>query len=199
MNSYVIGCARTREGAVIDSGGETDRMLELAAGHHLTIIKLLQTHAHIDHIMGLNEMKAVTGAPICLHPKDAPTYAAAGMQAMMFGLQMPDPPPVDAALSEGEVVALGTLKLTVMFTPGHAPGHVCFHDRDNGVLFGGDLLFRGSIGRIDLPGANPREMMLSLRRIMDELPDETIVYPGHMEPTTIGRERRSNPFILDIL
>lgn len=195
MNSYVIGCAETRQGAIIDSGGETDAILALAARHGLEIVKLLQTHAHIDHVAGLESMKARTGAPIFLHPADRQVYDAAPAMGRYFGLTVAAPPPPDETLEEGARISVGQLELRVLFTPGHCPGHVGFYVESAGVYFGGDLLFRGSIGRVDLPGADPAAMRASLARVTRELPDETVVYPGHMEPTTIGEEREHNPFL----
>jgi hydroxyacylglutathione hydrolase len=196
MNSYVIGCAETRQGAVIDSGGETDAILSRAADHELEIVKLLQTHAHIDHVAGLKEMKARTGASIYLHAADREVYRAAPAMGRFFGLTVELPPPPDEELEEGQRLSLGEVELQVLFTPGHCPGHVGFWVEAAGVYFGGDLLFRGSMGRVDLPGADPEAMRESLARILRELPDETVVYPGHMEPTTIGTERRTNPYLV---
>ena len=198
MNSYLIGCAKTGAGAIVDSGGETDEMLGLAESHGLQIEKLLQTHAHIDHVMGLKEMKEKTGAPIYLHPADAPIYMNAGVSARMFGLQLEALPPIDCDLAEGAQIALGSLRFRVLFTPGHAPGHVCYWEEELGVLFGGDLIFQGSIGRVDLPLCNPSHMQASLLRVRDALPDETIIYPGHMGSTTMGSEKRTNPFLLQL-
>jgi glyoxylase-like metal-dependent hydrolase (beta-lactamase superfamily II) len=195
MNSYVVGCAETRDGAVIDSGGETEEILELAAAHDLKIVKLLQTHGHLDHVAGLQQMKAATGAPIYLHPAALPIYSNASMAGRMFGIPVQNPPPPDAELAEGDILELGELRLSVLFTPGHSPGHVCFHVESVDVLFGGDLIFQSSIGRIDLPGADPEAMKASLDRVMRDLTDETVIYPGHMGDTTIGRERRTNPFL----
>lgn len=198
MNSYLVGCAETGQAAIVDSGGDSEAMLALAAQHELEVTKLLQTHAHIDHIAGLVQMKALTGAPIYLHPADAPLYSTASQQGRMFGLRIEDPPPFDEELAEGDVVELGALRLRVLFTPGHAPGHVCFYEPEEHVLFGGDLIFAGSIGRVDLPLADPHEMMRSLRRVMAELEDDVRILPGHMGETTMGRERRSNPFLLQL-
>lgn len=198
MNSYVIGCTQSKQGAVVDSGGETDKILALAANHELEIVKLLQTHGHLDHVAGLNQMKAATNAPIYLHSNDEPIYSNAATAGRMFGINVDNPPPYDEALEDGDVIELGELRLRVLSTPGHCPGLVCFHDETNGVAFVGDLIFRGSIGRVDLPGADPRAMVASLRRLMDELADATVVYPGHMQPTTMGTEKKTNPYLLQI-
>lgn len=199
MNSYVIGCSVTKEAAIIDSGGETERMLALAQQHGLEITKLLQTHGHVDHVAGLKEMKEATSAPIYLHPDDAHLYSGASLAGMMFGLRVANPPPYDHPVADGEVITVGELSLTVIHTPGHCPGQVCYYERSAKALFCGDLIFAGSIGRVDLPGGSPSDMTRSLRRIMDELEDDVTIYPGHMGPTTVGAERRSNPFILELM
>jgi len=198
MNSYVIGCTQSKQGAIVDSGGETDQILALAAKHDLEIAKLLQTHGHLDHVAGLNQMKAATKAPIYLHPEDEPIYSNAAMAGRMFGVNVDNPPPSDHELKDGDVIELGELRFRVLSTPGHCPGLVCFHDEANGVAFVGDLIFRGSIGRVDLPGADPRAMVASLTRIMDEFDDATVIYPGHMQSTTMGTERKTNPYLLQI-
>lgn len=195
MNSYVVGCSKTNQGAIVDSGGETSALLALAESHQLVIAKLLQTHGHLDHVAGLGEMQAATSAPIHLHPSDAPVYNNAEKAGRMFGWPVQNPPPFDVSLADGDVVELGELRFKVLFTPGHCPGHVCFYEADCGVMFCGDLIFSGSIGRVDLPGASPKAMKESLARVMNEIPDDVVLYPGHMEPTTIGRERQVNPFI----
>ena len=143
-------------------------------------------------------MKQRTDAPIYLHPAGRPLYDNAAQAAMMFGLRVENPPAFDCELAEGDLVELGELRFTVLFTPGHSPGHVCFWEKSADVLFGGDLIFQGSIGRTDLPLCNPAHMMASLRRVRDELPDETTIYPGHMGVTTMGQERRTNPFLLQL-
>ena len=199
MNSHLVGCSATKQAAIIDSGGDTELMLSLAKKHDLEVVKLLQTHAHVDHLAGLKEMKEATSAPIYLHPDDQPLYNGASMAGMMFGLRITNPPPYDHAVSDGDVIKVGELSFTVMHTPGHCPGQVCFYEPEAKALFCGDLIFQGSIGRVDLPGASPPAMVASLKRIMDELDDDVAIYPGHMGATTVGEERRHNPFILDIM
>ncbi|MCA9561845.1 MAG: MBL fold metallo-hydrolase [Myxococcales bacterium] len=195
MNSYLVGCKSTGKAAIIDSGGDTGAMLELAKRHELNVESLLQTHAHIDHVAGLAEMVERTGAPIYLHPADKPLYEAVPAQGRMFGIPIPALPPIDAWLEEGQKVSVGEITFEVWHTPGHAPGHVCFVDPVRRVTFGGDLIFRGSIGRVDLPGADPTVMVASLKRVMDGWDDDMTIYPGHMGSTTMGQERDHNPFL----
>jgi glyoxylase-like metal-dependent hydrolase (beta-lactamase superfamily II) len=193
-NLYVVGCAKTRVGAIIDAGGEPDALLELAARHELDIEKILQTHAHIDHVGGLEAVVEATDAPIYLHPEERELYDAAPQQAVFFGLTIDPLPPVDAELVEGDVVELGELRAEVAHLPGHSPGSIVFHFAEQQMLFSGDVLFRGSIGRTDLPGCDPQAMQRSLERIA-EYPGPTRVLSGHGPATTIERERRSNPFL----
>lgn len=194
MNQYIVACTRTGEAALIDSGGDPRLFLSFAEQRGLTVTRLLQTHAHVDHVAGLAATKAATGAPILLHPDDAAVYASAPASGLFFGMRIDPPPPVDEDLSDGQVVAFGDVRLEVLHTPGHCPGHVCFVDRAASRVIAGDLLFRGSVGRTDLPGAEPAKMGPSLSRLFT-LDDGFLVLPGHMEPTTIGEERRSNPFL----
>lgn len=199
MNQYLLGCARTGKAAIIDTGCAT-ASLATAKAHGLTIEYLLQTHAHIDHIAGLAEIKQETlpDAPIYLHPEDLPWYRAADKQAEMFGIPLRQPPEIDVELQNGDVVSIGEIELKVIHTPGHCPGHVCFYNEHHEFLLAGDLLFRGSVGRTDFPMSDPSAMRESLRTIM-RLPDRTKVFAGHMMPTSIGHERTRNPHVVQAL
>lgn len=194
MNEYVVVDKASGEAAIVDSGGEPGPFLRAAedAGGH--VVALWQTHGHIDHILGLEETKRVTDAPIFLHPDDRVMLERSREQAAMLGIPTPNPPMPDHHLADNQTLTLGDTRFDVLFTPGHAPGHVCFYNKKNALLFGGDLLFRRSIGRTDLPGCDNRKMALSLQRV-SRLPENTRVFPGHMEPTTIGAEKRDNPFL----
>lgn len=194
MNQYIVACPETGDAAIIDSGSDPRLFLDFAAERNWTVKLLLQTHAHVDHVAGLTATKAATDAPIYLHPLDAPVYASAREHGRMFGIEMPELPPVDHDIADGDVIAVGNLRFTAWHTPGHCPGHICFVDAANGVVFGGDLMFRSSVGRTDLPGAEPHKMGPSLSRLFT-LADETHVFAGHMGPTTIGLERKTNPFL----
>jgi glyoxylase-like metal-dependent hydrolase (beta-lactamase superfamily II) len=151
------------------------------------------THAHIDHIGALAAIKRVWDVPVYLHPGDAGLFAAGSAQAGFYGLPFEQPDPPEKSLADGDRLRVGSLDFDVMHTPGHAPGLVVF--RGSGVVLSGDLLFAGSIGRTDLPLSSPADMDASLARLMRELPDETVVHPGHGPATTVGRERATNPFI----
>jgi len=194
-NCYVVACARTLIGAIIDCSAEPERITEMIeASPALKISALLQTHAHIDHVAALSAMKAKLGAPIHVHASELPLYDAAPTQGLMLNMRVSPLPRPDVFLKEGEVLELGNLRARVLETPGHTPGGVCFYFEAQAVLFTGDLLFAGSIGRTDLPGGHFPTIEASLAR-MKELPEETIVLSGHGPQTSIGRELKVNPFL----
>lgn len=195
MNQYLVGCRATGRAALIDAGAPPEPFLQVAAREKLEVAFIFQTHAHIDHVAGLAATRALLQAPILLHPADAPLYANCSAQGAMLGFPCPPPPPVDRPLREGQVLELGNLRFEVLHTPGHAPGHVVFWERGAAMAFVGDLIFFDSIGRTDLPLCDGAAMERSLARIAELLPDETRLYPGHMQETTMGRERRHNPFL----
>ena len=197
MNEYLIACPRQNKAAIIDSGADPAPFLELAHQRGLDVVELLQTHGHIDHIAELRQTRDATGCKVRMHPLDLDNLRIAPQYGKMIGFAIEHQPDHDIDLAEGDTINLGDLSLDVMHTPGHAPGHVCFHERNKNVLIGGDLLFRMSIGRTDLPGCNHDHMIASLRRML-ELDDAVRVFPGHMDPTTIGFERRANPFLQGI-
>ena len=195
-NVYVLGCARTKRGVIIDAGGDAPGLLAMADRHGITIEAIWQTHAHIDHIGAIHEVhEALPEAPILLHEQDLPFYEGAGQQAMMFGLApLPALPAVDRLLEPGEVLECGDLRAEVLWFPGHSPGSVAFYFESQGTMIVGDVLFRGSIGRVDLPGSNPAQMKKSLSKLVT-YPDETVIWNGHGPHTTLGVEKKTNPFL----
>lgn len=195
-NFFVVGCTSTGDGAIIDAGWDGDAIVAMATEQNIDVTKILQTHAHIDHVAGLGAAKAATNAPIYLHPDDQFMYDSAPVQGQMFGYQIEPLPGVDEQLADGQTIEVGELHATVLLLPGHSPGSVGFWFEELGLLFGGDVLFAGSIGRVDLPGSDPQAMKRSLARLVDELPDDTQVLPGHGPATTIGMEKKRNPFLL---
>lgn len=194
-NCYLLACQETSRAAVIDPAWDGARIAELATEEGLTITHILLTHSHFDHIGGLAELKAGTGAPIYIHPDAVAMLKHGAQAAAMWGFNLPDPPPADEMLAEGQVVNVGNLACHVLYTPGHAPGHVSFHLPGHNVLFDGDVLFQQGIGRTDLPGGDYATLMATIREKLLVLPDETQVLSGHGPATTIGQERRSNPFL----
>ena len=204
-NCSIVGDPVSREALVIDPGDEVTRILELLGRHKLTVKAIVSTHAHIDHVGGLSKLHDYSGAPVLMHREDLPLYQAMDMQAEFLGVAPPEITEVDHLLVEGDTLRWGAFEARVIHTPGHSPGSVClFLPATEGhvkiakpQLFAGDTLFAGSIGRTDLWGGSMEQILDSLRSKLMELPEETVVYPGHGPVTTIGKERFSNPFILD--
>lgn len=193
-NCYVVGCEETREGAVIDPGGDGDRILRVVEQNDLDIRYVLITHAHMDHIGAIAEVVEATGAKMAIHPAEIPLLRADG-GASWFGFAMPPSPPPDIKLEEGQVLEVGMLRFQVLFVPGHSPGHVAFYEADEGVVFDGDVVFALGIGRTDLPGGDWDTLMRSIREVLFALPDETVLYPGHGPKTTVGHEKTHNPWL----
>ena len=198
-NGYVIGCADTREGVLIDPGDEVDGLLAAVRTHALKMRYILLTHAHLDHITGVGRARAALGVPVGLHQADNFLYEAVVEQGRAFGLPAEPQPPVDFFYEPDGVLKFGSYTVTIRHTPGHCPGGVCLTvegaDGAERSLFVGDTLFAGSIGRTDLPGGDARTLLRSIGEVLFAYPDETPVYSGHGEPTTIGKEKRSNPFL----
>jgi hydroxyacylglutathione hydrolase len=193
QNGYLVSCAGSGAGILVDPGAAVQEMLRAAEQGGVAVELIVLTHAHIDHVEGVARAKRETGAPILLHPDDEPLYRAAPTQAQWFGLEMEPLPPVDRALPDGERIRFGGCELEVRHTPGHAPGHVVLVGE--GAVLAGDCVFAGSIGRTDLPGGDFQTLMRSIRARILTLPDETALYPGHGPETTVGHERATNPFL----
>lgn len=195
-NTYLVSCARTGAGILVDPGAAADQALEAARGLGIEIEQIVLTHAHLDHVEGLPLARRETGAPVVLHRDDLPLYGAAPMQAQMFGVTLEPLPPVDGALEAGGTVRFGECSLAVRFAPGHAPGHVILVG--DGMALVGDVIFNGSIGRTDLFGGDLATLMRSIREQVLTLPDETTLHTGHGPDTTVGHERRTNPFVTGV-
>jgi hydroxyacylglutathione hydrolase len=203
-NCVILGCETTREALVIDPGDEVDRILRALKEGGLTLRGIVHTHAHLDHLGATAPLARATGAPIYLHSDDLPLYEHVPEQAALFGFPTPPTMPADRYIRDGESLSWGTVSAEVMHTPGHTPGSVCLRvpwtgDRPGGEperVFAGDTLFAGSIGRTDLWGGDFDRILASIRDRLLSLPDETVVWPGHGPATTIGRERRENPFLV---
>ena len=194
-NCYLIGDEATGDGAVIDPGGDPDLILEAIHREGLSIRYILNTHAHFDHMAANSPLVAACSAPLALHSADRELLNSGG-GATWFGLlSPPSTPRIEVELSDGQELTIGELRIDVLHTPGHSPGHVAFSLPEEEVLFSGDALFQEGIGRTDLPGGDYATLMTSIRHKLMMLPDETVVYPGHGPPTTIGSERRRNPHL----
>jgi len=199
-NCYVVGCPETGEAMIIDPGfdgrAEAERVLKEVDGRGLEVGLILNTHGHTDHTAGNGIVKEATGAPILIHGEDAPMLTPARGSLKSWGLRGSSPP-ADRALHDGDTVQVGSLTFTALHTPGHTPGSVCL--LGGGVVFTGDTLFAGSVGRTDLPASSDRDMARSLREKLMPLPDRVRVYPGHGSASTMERERRTNPFLRSLL
>lgn len=193
-NCYILACDKTGDAIVIDPGGEPERILKLIDEQRYTLKYIINTHAHFDHVGGVQEIQHDKGVPFLLHPDDEiflePTVFAESLRN--FGIFGIDPPKVDEPIDPTKTYRFGDCQFTVLETPGHSPGGVCFLFEKE--VFVGDTLFAGSIGRTDFPGGSMPLLMESIKTKLMPLADETIVYCGHMGATTIGRERAFNPF-----
>jgi hydroxyacylglutathione hydrolase len=200
-NGFVLGCEDTRQAVLIDPGDEVEQLLTCAADQSLSIRHILLTHAHVDHVTGVADAKRALGVPVYLHRDDLFLYEDAVFHGTMFGLTVKPQPPIDVFYSPGQVVEFGEYEVRPHHTPGHCPGGVCLQVGRKGTaglqLFVGDTLFAGSIGRTDLPGGDYATLINSIRTVLFSFADEAEVYPGHGPMTTIGRERRTNPFLVD--
>jgi hydroxyacylglutathione hydrolase len=198
-NGFVLGCEETHEGVLIDPGDEVEQLLAAIAQHRLKVDKVLLTHAHLDHVTGVGRAKAALGARVWLHRDDNFLYEAVVQQGQMFGLRVEPQPKVDEFYDEEGLIRFGRYDVHVHHTPGHCPGGVCLAVNREGetekTLFVGDTLFAGSIGRTDLPGGSLETLLHSIRNVLFAFPDPTVVHSGHGEATTIGREKRTNPFL----
>jgi glyoxylase-like metal-dependent hydrolase (beta-lactamase superfamily II) len=215
-NCHVLGDVETGEALVIDPGDEVERIEEILARHRLKVRAIVSTHAHIDHVGGLARLAQSTGAPVLMHAADLPLYENLEIQAAMLGMPTPQSTKVDDLLKEGDSVRWGRFAAQIFHTPGHSPGsitlflpaeggtepakeravkHAVDANNEAPLLFAGDTLFAGSIGRTDLWGGSYAQIIDSIRDKLLVLPDTTIVLPGHGPATTIGEERESNPFL----
>lgn len=193
-NCYIVGCQETHHAAVIDPGGDVDRIISALTNDGLELKTIINTHGHMDHVGGNKELKAATGADLMIHKLDAPMLGQISQMGAAWGLRVEDSPPPDRLLEDGEVIGVGNLKIDVIHTPGHSQGGICLYVESEKAVFVGDTLFAGSIGRTDLPGGDYGTLISSIQTKLFSLPEETTVYNGHMQSTTIGREKKFNPF-----
>jgi len=195
-NCSILGDESTGEAVVIDPGDEIEKVQQILAQHHLNVKYIVATHAHIDHVGGIEALKRATGAALLMHESDLALYQHVALQAEWLGVPPPTVSEVDHFLREGDALYCGALALEVLHTPGHSPGSVSLHLRgESSRIFSGDTLFQGSIGRTDLWGGSLNDILRSIHHRLLVFPDPTPVFPGHGAPTTIGEERESNPFL----
>lgn len=196
-NGYLVACGADESYLVIDPGASAPEMVDFLQSRGATVAAILLTHAHLDHVEGIPAIRAYApDAPIYLHPTDLPMYAGVQAQAAAFGMTVPALPAPDRELAAGDVLTFGEVTFEVRFTPGHAPGHVVFYAPADGLCLAGDVVFAGSVGRTDLPGGDWKILFESIRGQVLTLPDETRLLTGHGPETTVGHERRTNPFLI---
>jgi glyoxylase-like metal-dependent hydrolase (beta-lactamase superfamily II) len=195
-NCYLVADDETRQAVVIDPGGSPDAIVARIQALRLEVVWILNTHGHFDHIAGNGAVQSAVKADIAAHRASEPLYRARG-GAGFFGIFLPAPAMPTHWLEDGDEIRFGNEALTVLHTPGHTPGCVTFWSQKHKVAFDGDLLFRAGVGRTDLPGGDFEQLLESIRNRILTLPDETVIYPGHGPETTVGEERRHNPFLQD--
>jgi glyoxylase-like metal-dependent hydrolase (beta-lactamase superfamily II) len=194
-NCSILGDEASREAIVVDPGDNISRIVDLLQQHQLTLKQIIVTHAHIDHIAGAQRLKQLTGAPILYNQLDLPLVKMMDIQAGWLGIPTPEVLPPDDTLDHGKTIAITGLSGSILHTPGHTEGSVCLYLPGQSLLIAGDTLFAGSVGRTDLPGGNTRKLLASIHENLLTLPDDVTVIPGHGARTTIGQERKSNPFL----
>ncbi len=194
-NCYIVGDSETKEAVVVDPGGHVGAILSALDRHELKCKYIINTHTHFDHVGGNKDLKEATGAEILVHQAETAWLKDIERQAMMFGVSGASSPPADRTIDEGDTVKVGSIELKVLHTPGHSPGSVSLVIEGEDKILVGDLVFAGSIGRTDLPGGSLKTLINSVKNKIYPYPDSTKLYSGHGPVTTLGRERRHNPFL----
>ena len=193
-NCYLVVCTQTHDAALIDPGWNDPVISQAIAAHRARVRYVINTHAHFDHIGGNAALMKETGADFAIHPADLPLLRERG-GADLWNIPIQPSPEPDRLLIPGHMLEIGALSFEVLYTPGHTPGHISLYEAAHKALFDGDVLFRRGIGRADLPGSDPQQLLNSIRNVLFRLPDDVVVYPGHGPTTTIGEERRLNPWV----
>lgn len=197
-NCFIIGDEDTKEAIVIDPADDAFAIMDVVEANDWSVQRILATHAHFDHVLAVGDLKVATGAPFLMHRDDMPLLQSVPQVVRQYGFEASPVPAPDDFLQEGDKIEVSGIQLEVLFTPGHAPGHITFASNMD-ILFSGDCLFQGSIGRTDLPGANFQQLMDSIENKLLPFDDEITVASGHGPLTTIGAEKKSNPFVLEWL
>ncbi len=195
VNCFVLGCEQTGVGVVVDPGANGEEILELVAKRGLKIEKIINTHGHFDHVGANKQLKDATGAELLIHDRDTPYLNRAADSAKMYGLQADNSPAPDRFLTDGLELTFGNCRMIVLHTPGHTPGGCCLHFPEERKVITGDTLFAESVGRTDLPGGSTETLITSIRTKLLTLPEATMVYPGHGPESSIGHEKRHNPYL----
>ncbi|HEY1216321.1 MAG TPA: MBL fold metallo-hydrolase [Bryobacteraceae bacterium] len=194
-NCSIFGDEQSREAIVIDPGDEIERITEVLDRYQLKVKAIVITHAHIDHVAGAHKLRALSGAPVYMNESDRELLNALDVQAGWLGVATPQRTEVDSAAHDGTVLRLGNADFQVMHMPGHTQGSLSIWIPSEEKLVAGDTLFRDSIGRTDLPGGNSRQLLMSIKTRLLDLPEQTVIIPGHGPNTTLGREKEQNPFL----
>ncbi len=195
VNCYILGCEETRQAVVVDPGDEAEKILSRVKRHNLTPVAIINTHGHFDHVGVNSQIILATGAKLHIHQADAGMLGDVARIARMYGLHGENSPPPDTLLEDNTLINFGNLKIKIIHTPGHTAGGCCLYIEEKNMLISGDTLFAESIGRTDLPGGSFTQLLKSIKEKLFLLPEQVQVHPGHGSGTTIGHEKRHNPYM----
>lgn len=195
VNCFILGCEETKQAVIVDPGDEVELILTQVAQRGLTISAVINTHGHFDHVGGNHALLQQHPVPLSIHPADAPLLEKVARTAAMYGLPGQNSPQADQSLEHGQIIRFGNQQLQVIHTPGHTPGGCCLYLEQEQKLISGDTLFADGVGRTDLPGGSHAQLVQSIKERLFCLPDQVQVYPGHGPSTTIGHEKRHNPYL----
>jgi hydroxyacylglutathione hydrolase len=194
-NCYIIGDGKTNEGVIIDPGGDAERILQVVKETGLVMRFIIATHGHFDHCAAMKMLKEELGCDFLLHKNDLFFVQRSKKSALNWGIVIEQAPDPDRFVEDGDILTCGTIEMRILHTPGHSPGGICIYIPAEKLLFSGDTLFYGSVGRTDFDGGSMQELVTSIKEKLYTLPDDTILYTGHGENTTIGDEKRHNMFV----